>query len=45
VDIGDILVAKLAQAVSAEILKYLSASASAVQPALLPVKENAVYLG
>lgn len=45
--IEDILVAKLAQAISAAVLKQLPAPGTfpTVQPALLSVKEAAVYLG
>jgi excisionase family DNA binding protein len=45
--LDDILVAKLAHAVSTEIAKYLSGSGAShsVQPALLTVKEAGVYLG
>ena len=44
--LDDILVAKLAHAVSTEIAKYLSGSGAShsVQPALLTVKETGVYL-
>jgi excisionase family DNA binding protein len=45
--LDDILVAKLAHAISAEIVKCFpeSGASHTVQPALLSVKEAAVYLG
>jgi excisionase family DNA binding protein len=46
IGLDDILITKLAQAISGQILKQLSAnSAPAVQPVLLTVSEAAAYLG
>jgi excisionase family DNA binding protein len=45
--IDDILIPKLAQAISAEVAKYLTRSGASpsVQPALYSVAEAATYLG